>query len=109
MIETPPEALFSQPPRRKGQPAGRVRYGAVHRRLRAWWKPRVEAGGVLCCAVICLYPDRAIWPGTPWVLGHSTEGSVWTGPEHRRCGESDGARRSGRTPAPRPWIATRAW
>jgi hypothetical protein len=40
-------------------------YGKVHRRLRAKWKPRVEAGGVNCARC-----GRPIGRGEPFDLAH---------------------------------------
>jgi hypothetical protein len=42
------------------------RYGYEHRKLRAQWRPRVEAGQV-ACACGCGW---RIEPGQPWDLGH---------------------------------------
>lgn len=108
MVETPPEELYSQPLRRRGQPAGRPRYGKVHRQLRAWWALRVAAGGVPCCAALCLFPSREIRPGEPFHLGHNDEGTGYRGPEHVNCSVTDGARRA-RRDTPRPWKTTRDW
>lgn len=79
-------------PRPKANTAARG-YGAQYRALRKWWSQLVLAGGVECCAERCLMPQRAIRPGEPWDLGHSADRTVITGPEHRRCNRSDGARR----------------
>ena len=59
-------------------------YGYDHRKLRAWWQPIVQAGGVLCHAKTCVMPTRLIMPGTQWDLGHTEDRSRWTGPEHAR-------------------------
>ncbi|SRR6266568_3766527 len=75
-------------------------YGWEHAQLRKQWKPRVQAGQVACCAVICLEVmdgrPRLIAPGAPWHLGHTEDRTAWTGPEHQRCGAADGARRGNR-------------
>lgn len=68
-------------------------YDQEHRALRTQWKPQVDAGQVECHATTCLAPDRLIQPGSPWQLGHTPDRTGWTGPEHQRCGSSDGARR----------------
>jgi hypothetical protein len=72
-------------------------YGVPHQKLRNAWKPRVDAGQVDCHAIVCLEEldghGRRIPPGAPWHLGHTTDRSAWTGPEHQRCGAADGARR----------------
>lgn len=79
-------------PRTKGTTTQRG-YGKEHWKLRAQWKPLVEAGQVLCHSRRCLHHTRLIHPGQPWVLGHTDDRTGWTGPEHRRCGCADGARR----------------
>ncbi len=93
-------------------------YGTPHRKLRARWKPVVDAGHGICHAAICLMPTRHITPGTPWHLGHTPDRTAWTGPEHERCNESDGARRGNRNrPSPRrrrtlpqtAWTTSRRW
>ena len=83
-------------------------YGSPHQKLRARWKPLVDAGQVQCHAVLCLEErdgkSRWIIPGTPWHLGHTEDRSGWTGPEHERCGAADGARR-GNAERPRRILA----
>ena len=71
-------------------------YGLAHVKLRAAWKPKVDAGEAMCCAAICLKRSRQIQPGTPWHLGHTPDRTAWTGPEHEQCNEADGARRGNR-------------
>jgi hypothetical protein len=71
-------------------------YGRPHQKLRAQWKPLVDAGRVSCHATICLKPSRQIIPGTPWHLGHTPDRSAWTGPEHEQCNEADANRRRGK-------------
>ena len=91
-------------------------YGSQHQKLRAQWKPIVDAGQAWCHATTCLKADRRIQPGTPWHLGHTEDRSSWTGPEHEQCNESDGARRGnrGRTrpsvrTVPLPLRTSRRW
>ena len=61
-------------------------YGKEHRRLRARWKRRVEAGGVVCARCGWL-----IAPGELWDLGHSDDDrSRYVGPEQRSCNRSKG-------------------
>ena len=56
-------------------------YGAAHKRLRAKWKPLVEAGMVTCWRC-----EKQILPGQPWDLGHADgDPSVYRGPECRGC------------------------
>ena len=57
-----------------------ARYGAEHRKLRAWWKPKVEAGHVTCWR--CKKP---IAPDAAWDLGHydGARRDEYAGPEHR--------------------------
>jgi hypothetical protein len=94
---------------RRGTTAQRG-YGREHARRRARWKPLVDAGQVMCHAVICLKSTRQIWPGTPWHLGHTPDRTAWTGPEHEQCNESEAAirgnRARGRT---RAWQTSRRW
>lgn len=83
-------------------------YGTEHQAKRAEWQPLVDAGHVNCHADLCLMLDRWIAPGTPWDLGHNPDRTIWTGPEHRRCNRSEGARRGnqtrGTTRASRRWV-----
>jgi hypothetical protein len=67
-------------------------YDAEHDRLRAWWKPKVEAGLVDCHAITCLLPHPRIWPGMDWDLGHTPDRTAWTGPEHATCNRSAGGK-----------------
>jgi hypothetical protein len=71
-------------------------YTTAHQKLRARWKPVVEGGMAQCHAAVCLEGDRWIRPGTPWHLGHTPDRTAWTGPEHARCNESEGAIRGNR-------------
>lgn len=71
-------------------------YGGDFQRQRAQWRPVVDSGGAFCHAAICLMASRHITPGTPWDLGHTPDRSRITGPEHRRCNRSEGARRGNR-------------
>jgi len=59
-------------------------YGKAHRRLRAQWKVKVDAGGVRCCR--CRQP---IEPHSRWHLDH-VPGFVdrWQGPAHPFCNEA---------------------
>jgi hypothetical protein len=67
-------------------------YTSEHDRLRARWKPRVDAGQVDCHNPVCLMPIRRILPGEPWQLGHTPDRTAWRGPEHRLCNESEGGK-----------------
>lgn len=73
-------------------------YGRPHQKLRASWKPYVDAGMVECHATECLEEQdgrtRWILPGTPWDLGHNRDRTAWTGPEHRRCNRHEAAVRT---------------
>ena len=86
-------------------------YGSQHQKLRAKWKPLVDAGMVSCHAGVCLMASRWIPPGSAWHLGHTPDRSGWTGPEHERCNEADGARRGNRRRAARPagMVTSRRW
>lgn len=63
------------------------KYGAAHQKLRAQWKPRVDAGTVHCHHLpTCQREDTLIHPGEPWDLGHRDDDPTqYTGPEHRKC------------------------
>ena len=70
--------------------------GRDHQKLRASWKPYVEAGMVQCHAVECLMSSRWITPGSTWHLGHTPDRTGWTGPEHAKCNTHEGAVRGNR-------------
>jgi hypothetical protein len=97
------------------RPTGQRGYGSPHQKLRARWKPLVDAGRASCHAVICLMPygprvGRAIPPGEPWNLGHTPDRTAYTGPEHEKCNKSDGARRGNRMRGrQQQWITSRRW
>jgi hypothetical protein len=92
-------------------------YGGAHARLRATWKPVVDAGQAYCHAAICRKPSRWIAPGTAWHLGHTPDRTAWTGPEHEKCNESEAATRGNRgrgrktslTTIPAPLRTSRRW
>jgi hypothetical protein len=93
----------------RGKTAARG-YGGGHQRLRAQWKPAVDAGQAWCHAVVCLKPSRHITPGTPWHLGHTPDRTAWTGPEHSVCNLSDGAVRGNRMRGRvSQWVTSRQW
>lgn len=93
----------------RGKTAARG-YGGQHQRLRAQWKPAVDAGQAWCHAAVCLKPSRRITPGTAWHLGHTPDRTAWTGPEHEQCNESDGGRRGGLARSrTRTWRTSRQW
>ncbi len=97
---------------RRGSTAQRG-YGGPHARLRAQWKPRVDAGQAWC--VKC---GSWIQPGTPWDLDHTDDRAGWRGPAHRGCNRSDGqrkttailnARRGNRMRGTTRWMTSRQW
>jgi hypothetical protein len=56
-------------------------YGWQHQRLRAYWRPLVQAGQVACAR--CGQPIR---PDQAWHLGHDDhDRRIYTGPEHAAC------------------------
>jgi len=73
-------------------------YGAAHKKLRASWAPKVQAGGVACRPChLTIAPDV---PGerTGWHMGHNDDDRTLPAlPEHARC-NSAGSRL--RLPAP---------
>jgi hypothetical protein len=99
---------------RKGKTAARG-YGRPHQKLRAKWKPAVDAGQEFCRNPICLMPygprvGRWIPPGTPWHLGHTPDRTAWTGPEHEQCNIADANRRRAHRPRTSPgWFTSRRW
>ena len=85
-------------------------YGSAHQKLRARWRPIVEEGQAYCHATICLMTTRWIPPHSSWHLGHTPDRTGWTGPEHERCNEADGARRGNRMRGQqRRWFTSRRW
>jgi hypothetical protein len=66
-------------------------YGSEHRKLRAQWKPRVDAGQVACA--LCGY---LIASGEAWHLDHTPDRTAYRGPAHAECNRRDGARRGNR-------------
>jgi hypothetical protein len=82
------------------------RYRYAHQQKRKQWEPAVQAGDVNCHAIVCLMPSRWINPADEWDLGHTPDGTTWTGPEHPTCNRSEGARRGNgttTTPHSRDW------
>jgi hypothetical protein len=59
-----------------------MNYGPGHRRVRAQWVSRVEAGRVLCARW-----GESINPGEEWDLDHVDGGEPgeYQGPSHSRC------------------------
>lgn len=84
-------------------------YGPRHRALRLQWQPVVDEGHAVCHAVVCLHPSRVIPARSAWHLGHTPDGSEWTGPEHPKCNTSDGATRGNRRRRRTSPIASRDW
>lgn len=89
-------------------------YGTAHKKLRAQWEPLVASGQAFCHSAVCLMASRWIQPGTPWHLGHTPDRTGWTGPEHEKCNEADGARRGNRMRGmqqrqPARWVTSRRW
>ena len=93
-------------------------YGGQHQKLRAQWKPTVDAGHAWCTEVICLQPTRWIPPGTPWHLAHTPDRGGYRGPAHEQCNIAEvnrrrsDARRRARPPVrtvPLPLRTSRRW
>jgi hypothetical protein len=84
-------------------------YSGPHQRLKKQWQPIVQAGQAWCHAIICLKPTRWIPPGTRWHLGHTTDRSAWTGPEHEQCGIADANRRRSQRNRSQRLITSRPW
>lgn len=90
-------------------------YDAEHDRLRAAWKPIVEAGDAECHEPICLKATRWIRPGEDWDLCHNKARTGWTGPGHAECNRSAGGKQGNprgpqtrRQPVKR-WRPTQMW
>lgn len=81
----------AQQERRRGTRQQRG-YTNEHDRLRARWKPKVEACTVHCHAIVCIEHVRLILPGQAWDLGHTADRTAWTGPEHATCNRSAGGK-----------------
>lgn len=61
--------------------SGERGYGRAHRKLRAEWATKVEAGEVTCWRC-----REWIAPDQPWDLGHDdTDRTIYRGPEHQHC------------------------
>ena len=71
----------------RGTPAQRG-YGTAHRRLRAAYQRRMDAGEVILCARCGKPVDPSAWD-----LGHTDDRTAWTGPEHpRECNRAAAGR-----------------
>ena len=87
----PPRQARTQPP--TGGPV----YDKAHERLRAQWKPTVQAGQVVCWRC-----SHLIHPGQRWHLGHNDwDLTKYMGPEHEHCSTSAGATKGNLARAPR--------
>ena len=73
---------------RRGTPTQRG-YGTEHRRLRAQWKARIDAG----LQPACTRCPNPILPGQPFELDHSDDRTTWLGPAHQHCNSSTGGRK----------------
>lgn len=77
------------PARKRAVKGHAQRYGAKHKRTRAWWAPKVERGEVTCWRC-----TKVIAPGQAWDLGHADDNPrVHMGPEHARCNREAAARK----------------
>lgn len=93
-------------PRYRGTTTSRG-YGAAHQGARESWRPRVEAG-----TVVCWRCDELIQPGQLWDLGHDDDDrGQYQGPEHRSCNRGAGARKTNAIRRRRnaPLITSRQW
>lgn len=64
-------------------------YGREHQKLRAQWRPYVEAGEISCARC-----GLRIEAGQPWDLGHvDGDRLTYQGPEHRRCNRATSTHR----------------
>lgn len=75
-------------------------YGAAHQaERRSWERELARVGVVECHARVCLMPDREIYDGDPWDLGHTEDRTGWTGPEHPKCNRTEPQLRGQAEPA----------
>ena len=81
-------------------------YGVAHQRLRKQWQQAIDQGGI-CCAR-CGLPIPPEQPHA-WDLGHTDDRSGYTGPEHRSCNRSAGARKRNRLAGQRNAVRQRDW
>lgn len=81
-------------------------YGWAHQKARATWKPKVDAGEVVCWRC-----HQLIQPGTPWDLGHDDgDRTQYRGPEHLRCNRNAGqAKAMANRAKPTTVINSRVW
>lgn len=68
--------------------AAAARYGSGHQRERRKYQARLDAGEVIPCARC----DQDITMHDEWDLGHTDDGTAWTGPECVPCNRSAGGR-----------------
>ena len=60
-------------------------YDAAHVRERARWQRILDSGRVvMCTSYLCVSPDAPVDP-TNWHLGHTSDRTTWTGPQHPGC------------------------
>lgn len=85
----------------------------AHKAVLAAYKQAIRANGyVLCAAVECVFPSRAITNTNGSqpdgvTAGHTPDGVTYNGPEHRRCNNHDATVRGNRSPvrtSPRRWV-----
>jgi hypothetical protein len=92
-----PEHRKRGPDLRDRSSSKRERYGPAHQKLRSWWAVELfRRGSVPCHSIACLFPGQPIRNGDKWDLGHTVDGTGWTGPEHPKCNHTEGARRGGK-------------
>lgn len=91
-------------------------YGASHRKQRAAWQARIDAGELVRCA--CRRDDcpdhhgqcpTLIRSGDRWDLGHAADRRFYTGPECVGCNRSAGARHAAAVTNGRPRMVRRGW
>jgi hypothetical protein len=62
-------------------------YGEAHKATRARYAALVATG-----LAVCARCGKPIAPGAPFDLGHTTDRTGWTGPEHPKCNRVAGGR-----------------
>ena len=91
--------------RRRDVQGAAQRYGKAHRRKRAQWAVKVDAGHVNCWRC-----GKWIQPGTPWHLGHDDrDPTLHRGPEHERCNVTAAVRKLNQLNRKQQTTTSRQW
>lgn len=80
-------------------------YGWQHQQLRAWWKPKVNAGHVRCARCKRLIKPDPSQFGDGWQLDHDPTDQTrrkYLGPSHTRCNQGGAHPDEGVEPEAKP-------